>query len=201
MDHLKRYLTVIQDAGLVLHIKKTSFAKPEVKFVGPIIGSGKHRPDPDKLSAVTEMTRPHTESDVRKIIGFFSYFRSYVPQFAQIAKVLTDLTQKDKPTVVIWTEIEESAFRELKHRLCEDASGFAVGACLIQRDEQGEELPCSFASSKLSGSMLSWSTIEREAYGVTWASNKFRTWIFGAEITVFSDHNPLTYLTLHSPKS
>jgi len=96
LDPLKRYLTVIQDADLVLHIKKTSFAKPEVKFVGHIIGSGKHRPDPDKLSAVTEMTRPHTKSDVRKIIGFFPYFCSYVPQFAQIAQVLTDLTQKDK---------------------------------------------------------------------------------------------------------
>jgi len=218
---LKCYLAVIQDAGLVLRIKKTSFAKPEVKFVGHIIGSGKHRPDPDKLSAVTEMIRPHTKSDVRKILGFFSYFRSYVPQFAQIAKVLTDLTQKDKPTKVIWTEIEEIAFRELKYRLCEecariqlyivdcskpfgllvDASGFTVGACLIQWDEQGGELPCSFASSKLNGSMLSWSTIEREAYGVIWALNKFRTWIFGAEITVFSDHNPLTYLTLNSPKS
>jgi len=76
-------------------------AKPEVKFVGHIIDSVKHRLDPDKLSAVSEMTRTPTKSDARKIIGLFSYFRSYVLQFAQIAKVLTDLRQKDKPTKVI----------------------------------------------------------------------------------------------------
>ena len=158
---------------------------------------------------------------MRKIIGFFSYFKSYIPQFAFVSKVLTDLTQKDKPTKVIWTDVEESAFQELKRRLCEectriqlhtvdfgkpfgllvDASGFAVGACLIQWEEDGREKPIAFASAKLAGAQLAWSTIEREAHGVIWALNRFRTWIFGSETTVFCDHNPLTYLTLNSPKS
>ena len=221
LDHLKRYLTVIREAGLVLHMKKTSFAMSEVKFVGHIIGSGKHRPDPDKLSAVAGMSKPETKRDVRRIIGFFSYFRSYLPHFAHTSKVLTDLTQKEKPTKVVWTEVEEKAFQELKRQLCEectriqlytvdygkpfgllvDASGFAVESCHIQWDEEGKERPIAFASAKLAGAQLAWSTIEREAYGVIWALNKFRTWIFGAETTVFCDHNPLTYLTLNSPKS
>ena len=81
-----------------------------------------------------------------------------------------------------------------------DASGFAVGSCLIQWDDEGKERPIAFTSAK-AGAQLEWSIIEREAYGVIWALNKFRTWIFGAETTVFCDHNPLTYLTLNSPKS
>jgi len=171
LDHLKRYLTVIREAGLVLHMKKTSFAMSEVKFVGHIIGSGKHRPDPDKLSAVAGMSRPETKRDVRRIIGFFSYFRSYLPHFAHTSNVLTDLTQKEKPTKVVWTEVEEKAFQELKRQLCEectriqmytvdygkpfgllvDVSGFAVGSCLIQWDEEGKERPIAFASAKLAG--------------------------------------------------
>ena len=34
-----------------------------------------------------------------------------------------------------------------------------------------------------------------------WALQKFRHWIFGAKINLYSDHNPLTYLTDKAPKS
>jgi hypothetical protein len=36
---------------------------------------------------------------------------------------------------------------------------------------------------------------------VIWALNKFRTWCFGVPITVFSDSNPLTYITSGATKS
>ena len=79
-----------------------------------------------------------------------------------------------------------------------DASKYAVGACLTQWNEDGSERPISFASSKLSGSQLSWAAIEKEAYAVVWALNKFRTWCFGVPIVVL---NPLTYLTSGATKS
>ena len=34
-----------------------------------------------------------------------------------------------------------------------------------------------------------------------WALQKYRNWIFGAEIIIYSDHNPISYLTEASPKS
>ena len=47
-----------------------------------------------------------------------------------------------------------------------------------------------------------WSTIEKEAYAAIWALQKFRNWIFGQPTTViYSDHNPLTYITESSTKS
>ncbi|GFT09109.1 retrovirus-related Pol polyprotein from transposon 17.6 [Trichonephila clavipes] len=46
-----------------------------------------------------------------------------------------------------------------------------------------------------------WATIEREAYAVIEALKLFDSWIFGVEIEVISDHNPLTYLTLTTPRS
>jgi hypothetical protein len=67
-----------------------------------------------------------------------------------------------------------------------DASKWAVGAYLNQWDDEGLERPISFASSKLTGSQLNWAAIEKEAYAVIWALNKFRTWCFGV----------LLYLTL-----
>jgi len=98
--------------------------------------------------------------------------------------------------------VEEDAFHQLKQALYSepfgvhvDASKYAVGACLMQWNEDGTEIPISFASSKLTGSQLSWAAIEKEAYAVVLAHNKFRTWCFGVPIVIYSDSNPLTYFT------
>ena len=75
-----------------------------------------------------------------------------------------------------------------------DASGVAVGATLGQVDKDGVEHPLAFASHKLSGSQCNWSTIEREAYAIIWALDKFRDTVYGSKITVVCDHNPLQYI-------
>ncbi|GFS56357.1 retrovirus-related Pol polyprotein from transposon opus [Trichonephila clavipes] len=80
-------------------------------------------------------------------------------------------------------------------QLYTDASATIVGACLAQNDENGMEHPIAFYSRKLTTCQLNWSTIEREAYAVLSALKKFDCWIFGSQIQVVSDHNPLTFLT------
>ena len=61
--------------------------------------------------------------------------------------------------------------------------------------------PVAFASSKLSSSQRNWAIIEKEAYAVIWSLQRFRHWLFAAKITLYSDHNPLSYLSESAPKS
>jgi hypothetical protein len=69
-------------------------------------------------------------------------------------------------------------------------------------NEQGAgERPVAFCSQKLSPTQSAWSTIEREAYAVIYALNKFHHIIFGAPLIVYCDHNPLRYLVECAPKS
>jgi len=75
LQHRDRYLQVIKNPGLTLNLKKCHFAQSEVKFVGQIIGSGKRRPDPDKVAAVKDMKAPETKKQVRQVIGLFSFQR------------------------------------------------------------------------------------------------------------------------------
>ena len=82
-----------------------------------------------------------------------------------------------------------------------DSSGKAVGASLGQLDENGVEQPLAFASQKLTPAQQVWSTIERDAYAVIWALNKYRNLIFGHRVTVYSDHNPLQCIRECAPKS
>ena len=76
-----------------------------------------------------------------------------------------------------------------------------MGATLGQLDEQGVEQPLAFASQKLSDTQMGWSTIERKAYAVIWALNKFRDLIYGSRVSIFCDHNPLQYIRKCAPKS
>jgi len=55
---------------------------------------------------------------VRQILGFFSYFRDYIPRFSELAKPLTDLTGKRVPSRVPWGQREQRAFDVLKAKLC-----------------------------------------------------------------------------------
>jgi hypothetical protein len=82
-----------------------------------------------------------------------------------------------------------------------DASEIAVGAALTQCDNLGRVRPIAFASSKLTSTQQRWSTIEREAYASLWALQKYKHWIFGTRIILYSDHNPVTFLTEATPKS
>jgi hypothetical protein len=74
MMQLRAFLTEIRRSGLTLNLKKCSFAKSEVKFLGHVVGSGRHRPDEEKLSSVADLSRPVTKREVRRTLGFFLLF-------------------------------------------------------------------------------------------------------------------------------
>jgi hypothetical protein len=172
------------------------------------------------VAAVQNLREPETKRQVRQIMGFFSYFRENIPNFAAIAKPLTDLTAKAVPSKVPWGPKERAALEELKGALCKatierlhiidlhkpfhllvDASDHTVSGVLTQENAQGNELPIALSSQKLNPTQRGWATVEKEAFAALSALRRYRNWIFGAKVIVFSDHNPLTFLTESAPKS
>lgn len=220
LEHVTKFLQAIKKSGLTLNLKKTNFAQGEIKFVGHLIGSGQRKVDPGKVAAVHNMKIPETKKQVRQVLGFFSYFRDYIPRFSDLAKPLTDLTGKRIPNRIPWTQRENQAFEELKARLCQaaneslqiidfqkpftihvDASDYAVAGLLTQPADDGTDRPVEFISGKLNPTQTKWSTIEKETFATIWALKKFRKWIFGKPVVLYTDHNPITYLTDAAPKS
>ena len=43
------------------------------KFVGHIIGSGKRRADPNKISSIHLLKEPETKKQLRQVLGFFGF--------------------------------------------------------------------------------------------------------------------------------
>jgi len=84
---------------------------------------------------------------------------------------------------------------------------YAVGAILTQTREADNagparlDYPVAFASTKLTETQQRWAIIEKEAYSALWGLQKFKHWLFGTVVTLYSDHNPITFLTETTPKS
>jgi len=74
-----------------------------------------------------------------------------------------------------------------------DASDYAVGAVLGQcRDKQHYAI--SYASKTLTGTQLNYATMEKELLAVVFAMDKFRSYLVGAKVIVYTDHAALKYL-------
>jgi hypothetical protein len=70
-----------------------------------------------------------------------------------------------------------------------DASDFAVGAVLGQTKDKKHQA-ITYASKTLTGAQLNYATTE-EILAVVFATKKFRSYLVGAKVIVYTDHAAL----------
>ena len=209
IHHLEAILKVLSEANLSCKISKCNFARQEVEFLGHIVSRNGIHPDPKKVLAITSREPPKDVDGIRSFLGFASYYRRFIKDFASVAAPMVHLTRNNVPFV--WGEKEKQAFDELKHRLVStpivrppdfgkqfflqtDASKDGIGAVLTQFDSTSAEFVVEYASRTLTRAERNYATIERECLAVVWAVRKFRPYLFGSEFIILSDHKPLQYL-------
>ena len=74
-----------------------------------------------------------------------------------------------------------------------DASDYAIGAVLGQRFNR-EPHVIYYASKTLSDAQLNYTTTEKELLAVVFALDKFRSYLLGSKVLVYSDHAALKHL-------
>ncbi|XP_073106151.1 transposon Ty3-I Gag-Pol polyprotein isoform X1 [Elaeis guineensis] len=74
-----------------------------------------------------------------------------------------------------------------------DASDFAIGAVLGQKINK-EPHVIYYASKILSDAQLNYTTTEKELLAVVFALEKFRSYLLGSKVLVYSDHTALKHL-------
>lgn len=202
--HLEQVLEVLREAKLYVKMSKCTFAAKEVGFLGHIVSTTGIRADPKKVQALKDWATPQNIGDIRSFLGLATYFRKYIPYFADKARSLTALTSK----IVKWkwdTECQE-AFEVLKTCLSEDpvlalpdptlpydiiadASDTGLGAVLMQNGK-----PIAYESRKLNPAERNYTVSERELLAVIYAFTQWRCYIEGTDVTVVTDHCPNTFL-------
>jgi len=216
IEHLRQVFDRLRWAGLKLAPKKCCFAQAEVKLLGYYVGKDGIRTDPDKVAAIVNLPTPKTVRDIRSFLGMAGYYRRCIPDYARVVEPLVKLTRKGEPFE--FGEEQKASFEALKqlltssevmaypdtskpYKLYTDACDYAIGAILVQDDQDGVEKVIEYVSHQLSGPQLRWATIEKEAYAVIYALNKLKAYLWGAEFTIYTDHKPLTSLFVSEMKN
>jgi len=77
------------------------------------------------------------------------------------------------------------------HRVSPNAIKNAIGAVLLQIDNQGNAQPVEYASEKMTDTEQRYAMIEKEALAITCACEKFDFYVAGRKFEIETDHKPL----------
>ena len=195
-------------AGLTINPDKSFFYQHSIQYLGHIVDHQGLRPNSGKIDAITSFPTPKNPKTVKSFLGLIGFYRPFIKNFGKIAIPLTNLLCKDTP--FNWSDETEQAFQTLKtaitqapvlifpnynqpFELTTDASASGLGAVLMQR-VNGKAHPIAFASRKTSPPERKYSATDLEMLAIVWSLKHFKEIIYGYDITVFTDHQPLTYM-------
>ena len=196
------------EKNLVLNWEKCHFMVNQGIVLGHIISNKGIKVDKEKIELISKLPSPTNVKTVRQFLGHAGFYRRFIKDFSKIAKPLYKLLEKDAKFV--WDEDCQKSFEELKAYLTTtpivrapnwklpfevmcDASDLAIGAFLGQRKE-GKPYVVYYASKTLNEAQRNYTTTEKELLAVVYALDKFRAYLVGSDIVIFTDYSSLKYL-------
>lgn len=78
--------------NLKVNKSKVKLRKTEVKFMGHLISNEGLKPDPDKVTALKNMPKPTSNSEVQSLLGFVNYFSKLLPKLSDVSAPLREVT-------------------------------------------------------------------------------------------------------------
>nr|GEV22269.1 reverse transcriptase domain-containing protein [Tanacetum cinerariifolium] len=136
--------------------------------------------DKAKVDVISKLPHPKTVKGIRSFLGHAGFYRRFIKDFSKIARPKTRLLEKDTP--FIFSQECVDAFQTLKRKLTEapilispnwdmpfelmrDASDFAIGAVLGQRQDKHFR-PRHYASKTMTEAESNYTTTEKEMLAV-----------------------------------
>jgi len=180
----------------------------EGKVLGHLVSERGIEVDNGKIEVIERLPPPVNIRGIRSFLGHASFYRRFIKDFSFIARPLTRLLAKDVPfefddaclpafeihkKALISAPIIQPLDWYLPFEITCDASDYAVGAVLGQTKDKKHHA-IAYASKTLTGPKLNYATIEKELLAVVFAIDKFRSYLTGAKVIIYSDHAALKIL-------
>ena len=190
-----------RERRIKINQKKLRFKLDSVTYMSHVFSKNGISADPEKVLAVTRMSRPEDVKAVQKLVGVVTHLGKFVPKLTTVNKPLRRLT--DNASVFEWMQQHEEAFKDVKKLLSEtpilkyydvnepviiesDSSDVGLGAVLMQSDR-----PIAYASCTLTNTEKNYAQIEKEALSLVFAAERFEHYILGkSKVVMLTDHKP-----------
>ena len=198
----------IRAAGITLNPTKCEFAKTQLTFLGHLITHNGISADPAKTLAIKQMPPPNNVTELRRFLGMTNQLGKFSPNLSDFSAPLRKLLSHKQAW--LWGPDQEQSYQKLQSELTTptvlrpynpqantkisaDASSYGIGAVLLQQADKNW-LPVAYASRAMSTTESRYAQIEKEALAITWACEKFSTYVLGKKILLETDHKPLVPL-------
>nr|KYP36512.1 Transposon Ty3-I Gag-Pol polyprotein [Cajanus cajan] len=212
LGNLDTVLKRCVETNLVLNWEKCHFMVTEGIVLGHKISCRGIEVDKAKIEVIEKLPPPVNVKGIRSFLGHVGFYRRFIEDFSKIAKPLRNLLNKDTPFKFDARCL--SAFETLKNKLISapmitapnwqfgfelmcDANDYAIGAVLGQRKEKVFHV-IHYASKVLNDTQANYATTKKELLAIVYALEKFRAYLIGSKIIVFTDHAAIKYLLTKS---
>ncbi|WVZ52144.1 hypothetical protein U9M48_003232, partial [Paspalum notatum var. saurae] len=181
LENLEKVLQRCKEVDLVLNWEKCHFMVREGIVLGHKVSERGIEVDRGKIEVIEQLPPPTNLKALRSFLGHARFYRRFIKNFSFIARPLSNLLAKDTPFVFDGACLE--AFHTLKKAL--------VTSPIIQPPDWNApfEIMCD-----ASDYALNYSTTEKELLAVVFAIDKFRSYLVGAKVIIYTDHAALKYL-------
>ena len=204
LEHLRFVIQQLQNAGLKLKPSKCQFVRSEVEYLGHVITPDGLKTNLKLVESVANYPKPQNCKEIKQFLGLSSYYRRFIKNFSAIAQPLTALTRNN--VAFEWTTDCQIAFDRLKQSLTTapflcypsfdspfiletDASIKGIGCILSQVQKDGHCHPVAYASRSLTVAERNYGITELETLAVVWSITHFHSYLYGQEVTVYTDHS------------
>ena len=209
--HVREVLSRLRSKGIRFKLKKCTFAEREVPYLGHVINGETTKMQEGKLRAILEWPTPQKVKEIEGFRGLAGYYRQYIDRYSDRMK---PLNERIRTRTFHWGEVERKAFEEIKNKFREnqililfdsekqiwvftDASNYALGATICQKDDKGRMRPVLFYSRKLLPAEMNYATPDKELLAIVQTLKKFRHYLQGTKYPVIikTDHANLRTFT------
>ena len=220
-DHfalLDKVLGKLRNANLKLRPQKLLIARETIEFLGMVFKRQTLNIPEARLEAFKKLPSPNTAKRLKSALCAFSYYRHFVPHFAELTRELMQMTQLP-PREFKFLAHHETKFREIievisrnakthfpdKERpfyVQTDASMYCAGGRLYQKDDEGNEKLIAAVSRTFTKTEQNYTIYKKEALALLYTLRSMDYYIqFAKKLIILVDSKALTYIRLAKESS
>jgi hypothetical protein len=210
MLHVQEILNALEKAGLKAKLSKCHFAMSTIEYLGLIVDGETIRMKPSRIQSIKDLDpyKVKGRKDIQIFLGLMQAYSRFIPDLHRMSAPIRKVM--GKKIGFSWGDDQVKAFIRIRdtlahsqplfhpdydHPFCiaTDASKQGLSGYLFQQIG-GEKRTIEFISRALRPNELNWHINEQEAQAVIWALEKFRHYVYGTHITVYTDSSCLKWI-------